>query len=265
MMTLYGTWLRANVNLGFMVFLLMSFMLVLLRSRFDSAERYAAGIDGVVLSMRPERFNHTQHVLAQLGLRVVQRVPPSFQSMEVNRSLEAFVGSRREHNPTSLKVWSNQMAFEDAMEEFVVQAARSKRWRFFLEDDVALHPSITYEHAKVLIAKGLGIADGDGFVYLGICGPSCEGSRVLEGQVEAARCAGTCAHAFGFQAWAAAKFLEHLRSSETRNIYMDQNLLNYGRQVKKAWVVGSNLKSPVAGDHVGLLYQDRLTFPTTIG
>jgi hypothetical protein len=86
MMTPYGTWLRANVNLGFMVFLL--------RSRFDSAERYAAGIDGVVLSMRPDRFNHAQHVLTQLGLRVVQRVPPSFQSMEVNRSLEAFVGSR---------------------------------------------------------------------------------------------------------------------------------------------------------------------------
>jgi hypothetical protein len=265
MMTPYGTWLRANVNLGFMVFFLMSFLLVLLRSRFDSAERYAAGIDGVVLSMRPDRFNHAQHVLTQLGLRVVQREPPSFQSVEVNRSLEAFIGSRDQHSPTSLKAWSNQMAFEGALEEFAVEEARSKRWRFFLEDDVALHPDVTYEHTKVLIAKGLGIADGDGFVYLGICGPSCEGSRVLEGQVEAARCAGPCSHAFGFQAWAAAQFLEYVRSSETRNIYMDQNLLNYGRQVKKAWVLGSNLKSPVAGDHVGLLYQDRLTFPTTMG
>jgi hypothetical protein len=215
--------------------------------------------------MRSERFNHTQHVLAQLGLHVVQRVPPGFQSMEVDRSLESFVGSRRQHSPTKLKVWSNQMAFEDAMEEFVVEEGRSKRWGFFLEDDVALNPGVTYEYAKVLIAKGLAMADEDGFVYLGICGPFCEGGRVLDGQVEAARCAGTCAHAFGFQAWAAAKFLEHLRRSEKRNIYMDQILLNYGKQVKKAWVLGSNLKSPVAGDHVGLLYQDRLTFPTTIG
>ena len=80
-----------------------------------------------------------------------------------------------------------------------------KKWRFFFEDDLALNPNITAEHGKVLIAKGLELADEDGFVYLGLCGPSCEDSRViLDQDVEAASCAGTWAHAFGFQARTAA-------------------------------------------------------------
>ncbi|KAG0563995.1 hypothetical protein KC19_8G074400 [Ceratodon purpureus] len=273
--TFSSTSLRGLMNSAFVFFLLvMSFLVLALQwngtLNFSTIINVAQGsqdVDGVVLSMKPERFNHTQHVLAQIGLRVVQRVPLSFQSKEVNESLCSFVGSPRD-NSMNLKVWSNQMAFVNAMEEFVREAntATPKRWRFFFEDDVALNPNITSEQAKVLLAKGLEVADEDGFVYLGLCGPHCEESRLLDEHVEAARCYGACAHAFGLQANAAAKFLQHLENTKKeREIYMDQRLLNYGKKVKRVWVLGTNLQSPSDHAHVGLLYQDRIRFPTTIG
>lgn len=76
-------------------------------------------LDGVVLSMKPERFQHTKEVLESIGLKVTQKVPPSYQSKDVDRSLESFVGSRAFHTSVFLKVWSNRMAFLEALEEFV--------------------------------------------------------------------------------------------------------------------------------------------------
>ena len=260
-----------------MVFFLMSSLVVLLvlwDGRF-TAVRIAILREsspdlyyGVVLSMKPERFNHTQQVLTPVGFRVDQKWPPRYKSEEVDKSLESYIGSRELHNTINLKVWSNQMAFVSAMTDFVKEAntRTPKKWRFFFEDDLALNPNITADHGKVLIAKGLELADEDGFVYLGLCGPSCEDSRViLDQDVEAARCAGTCAHAFGFQARTAAKFLQNMNGIKIGEIYMDQILLAYGRQLKKVWLVGSNLRSPADGGHCGLLYQDRIQYPTTIG
>jgi hypothetical protein len=234
-------------------------------------------LDGVVLSMKDERFQHTKKVLESLGMKVTQKVPPSYLSKDVDRGLESFVGSRAFHTSVFLKVWSNRMAFLDALEEFVQDSScTDKTWRFFFEDDIAIHPSATSDRAKLLVAKGVKLAEKDGFLYLGICGPNCTlpGSR-LDKEIEAARCAGTCAHAFGFQRWKAGEFLTEMSALTLKGpggpvllgFYFDRYMYEFGNQVHRIWVVGSNLKSPVTSvrDHYGLLFQDRALYPSTIG
>jgi len=128
----------------------------------------------------------------------------------------------------------------------------------------------------VLVAKGLKLAEKDGFIYLGICGPDCSNPpSPLDKGVEAARCAGTCAHAFGFQQWKAGEFLTEMSGLTLKGVegpvilgfYFDRYMYEYGKQVQKIWLVGSNLKSPVTSvlDHFGLLFQDRALYPSTIG
>lgn len=233
-------------------------------------------LDGVVLSMKPERFQHTKEVLESIGLKVTQKVPPSYQSKDVDRSLESFVGSRAFHTSVFLKVWSNRMAFLEALEEFVQDSSiTDKTWRFFFEDDISVHPTLTSDRSKLLVAKGIKLAEKDGFLYLGICGPNCTlpGSP-LDKEIEAARCAGTCAHAFGFTRWKAGKFLTEMSALTLKGpagpvlygFYFDRYMYEYGNQVQRVWVVGSNLKSPVTSvnDHYGLLFQDRALYPSTI-
>jgi hypothetical protein len=230
--------------------------------------------NGVVLSMRDVRFNHTKHVLARLGINATQKVPHSFKSKEVDRSLEKFTGNRNYHTDLNLKVWSNRMAFIEVLEEFVLDTdAQYNSWRFFFEDDVELHPSLSDEEAQLVLARGMALANTDGIVFLGICGPSWGEIQGLNEHVQAAKCAGTCAHAFGFQQWKAAKFLSLMTTLNLEGgdpvvlgFYFDRYLHAFGRFVHQYWLLGSNLKSPVDSiwDHFGLLYQDRATFNSEI-
>lgn len=231
--------------------------------------------DGVVLSMNDVRFSHTRHVLALLGFKVARAIPPSYLSKEVDQGLERYVGSRGFHTSAFLKVWSNRMAFMKALEEFVHDSeCTSDTWRFFFEDDIAIHPNVTSARGRLLLAIGVKLAEDDGFMFLGICGPNCTEARLIDKNVEAARCAGTCAHAFGFQKWKAAAFLTEMNGLTLTGVegpvvlgfFFDRYMYAYANQVRKAWVVGSNLRSPVRSvvDHFGLLFQDRTRFKTSI-
>jgi hypothetical protein len=190
-------------------------------------------------------------------------------------------GSREYHTDQNLKVFSNRMAFVSAMQAFVDDDSVGwDSWRFFFEDDISLHPSLTPDQAKEALAKGLALAAGDGAIYLGICGPKCSAgavhlrikrrSNAHSVSVDAAQCSGTCAHAFGFKKWKAIGFLLHMNNlemeSEYKRMYFDRVLLAYALQVHRIWVVGSNLRSPAKGisDHFGILFQDRDAFHSTI-
>lgn len=239
-------------------------------------ERLGQTYDGIVLSMNDNRFTHTKDVLKKLDIRAVQKVPLSHRSEAVDKGLDTFVGSQSYHNDELLKVWSNRMAFIDSFEAFVSDTTCDRNtWRFFFEDDIQLHPSLSSREAKISVARGLALAHKDGAVYLGICGPKCSDSQGLGNGVEARRCSGTCAHAFGFQKWKMREFLSTMsdltmvdpnQPTLLVGIYMDRYLWAFGTQVHKIWVLGGNLKSPVASvdDHFGMLYQDRATFHSEI-
>ena len=239
-------------------------------------ERLGQTYDGIVLSLNNNCFTHTKGVLKKLDIRAVQKVPLSYRSEAVDKGLETFVGSRSYHKDEYLKVWSNRMAFIDSFEDFVFDTTCDhSTWRFFFEDDIQLHPSVSSREAKQILARGLALAHKDGAVYLGICGPKCSDSQGLDKGVEARRCTGACAHAFGFQKWKMREFLSTMSGLsllEPENptflagIYLDRYLLAFGTQVHKIWVLGGNLKSPVGSvdDHFGMLYQDRATFHSEI-
>lgn len=132
---------QATFGIRFLVHVLValfviSFWGILLqyRGRILEARRPEVGqiLNGVVLSMKDVRFNHSRSVLQSLGIEVVQKVPPSFESKEVDQGLERHVGSRNYHTAMFLKVWSNRMAFLECMEEFVLDpTATTHTWRFF--------------------------------------------------------------------------------------------------------------------------------------
>eukprot|EP00597_Dinobryon_sp_UTEXLB2267_P018366 CAMPEP_0201109922 /NCGR_PEP_ID=MMETSP0812-20130820/68344_1 /ASSEMBLY_ACC=CAM_ASM_000668 /TAXON_ID=98059 /ORGANISM="Dinobryon sp., Strain UTEXLB2267" /LENGTH=157 /DNA_ID=CAMNT_0047372137 /DNA_START=414 /DNA_END=887 /DNA_ORIENTATION=+ len=125
---------------------------------------------------------------------------------------------------------------------------------------------------------------GDGILYLGLCrhdNSICEALLPseqlphLDNKVAFQRCSGGCAHAFGVVKWKAPFLLSVLESlhneySDYNDFhYFDVGLRTFGQLVHPILLAGSNLPSPLLGhkpyNHVGLFYQDRGKFPTTIG
>ena len=231
-------------------------------------------LHGYIVSNKEHRYNSSKKVLEKLGLVTHQYVPLSYKSDTIRKAMEEFhAGNRRYQTDTYKKVFSNRMAFTDMFQQFVddPQAARAS-WRFFFEDDVALHPSLTTSLAHKVLAQGLEIAAGDGILYLGICGPRlCEKKKVvLSPPIEAMRCAGACTHAFGLTKWKTGQFLAYMdklkmhKNANVTSMYFDQLMRTYGEQVHRIWVLGSNLRSPQMVNHFGLVFQDRTNYPSVI-
>ncbi|KAG0580258.1 hypothetical protein KC19_4G160700 [Ceratodon purpureus] len=231
-------------------------------------------LHGYIISNKERRYNSSKVVLDKLGLVSHQHVPLSYKSDAIRKAMEDFhVGNQRYLTDRYKKVFSNRMAFAHLFQDFFDDPkAAPASWRFFFEDDVALHPSLTKALAQKVLARGLEVAAGDGILYLGICGPNrCEKKTVvLSSPVEAMRCAGACTHAFGLTKWKTGGLLAYMDKLKTPNnvnvsvMYFDQLLRTYGEQVHRIWVLGSNLKSPQMNNHYGLVYQDRTNYPSVI-
>lgn len=231
-------------------------------------------LHGYIISNKGQRYNSSKTVLESLGVVSHQYVPLSYKSDTIRNAMEEFhVGDQKYLTDRYKKVFSNRMAFTHLFKQFVddPQAAPAS-WRFYFEDDVALHPALTKSLAQKVLARGLQVAARDGMLYLGICGPNrCEKTKaVLSQGVEARRCAGSCTHAFGLTKWKTRGFLAYMDKLKTpRNVnvtsmYFDQLMRTYGEQVHRIWVLGSNLKSPQMKNHFGLVFQDRTNYPSVI-
>ena len=230
---------------------------------------------GWVVSNKEHRYNHSKTVLEQLGILPNQYIPEHYQSQVIQRAMEDYhAGNQKYLTDKYKKVFSNRLAFTDLFQKFVNDtSADVGSWRFFFEDDVALHPFLTQSLARRLLARGMEVAAADGILYLGICGPSKSREKVVlsnPGPVEATRCSGACTHAFGLTKWKTGGFLTYmdkLRMPEDANVtsmYFDQLMQAYGEQVHKIWVLGSNLVSPQEKNHIGMVFQDRTNYPSVI-
>lgn len=223
---------------------------------------------GYIVSNKEQRYNHSKAVLAKLGIVSHQYVPLSYKSDAIRKAMEEYRAGNRKHlTDRYKKVFSNRMAFTYLFQQFEDDPhAALDSWRFFFEDDVALHPSLTKSLAQKVLARGLEVAAKDGILYLGICGPKdCKKKVVLlASPVEAKQCAGACTHAFGLTKWKTRSFLTDMHKLNVTSMYFDQVLRTFGEQVHKIWVLGSNLKSPQAKNHYGLVFQDRRSYPSII-
>lgn len=223
---------------------------------------------GYVVSNKEQRYNHSKAVLEKLGIVSHQYVPLSYKSDAIRQAMEEYRAANHKYRLTDRykKVFSNRMAFTYLFQQFVDDPhAAVDSWRFFFEDDVALHPSLTKSFAQQVLARGLEVASGDGILYLGICGPKdCKKKVVLASHVEAKQCAGACTHAFGLTKWKTRSFLSYMDKLNVTSMYFDQFMRTFGEQVHKIWVLGSNLKSPQTKNHYGLVFQDRTHYPSII-
>ena len=230
-------------------------------------------LHGYIISGVKERYEYASTVLKKFDITPHHYVPYSYKSQLVYDEMEKFNNGTKFHGaPKNLKMFSNRMAHTSMLFDFVSdQTAKINSWRFFFEDDIEIHPNVSVTEARLALARGLELGSADGIVYLGICGPgSVEGlPRTLVSGIIAERTYGTCTHAYGVTKWRAEGMLSHIdkveASNEKYHMYYDALTKSYGKTVTKAYILGMNLKSPVPGvDHRGLIYQNRLKYPSFI-
>lgn len=235
----------------------------------QSAEFDYTKWNGYIVSNKEERYNHSREVLTKLGIIPHHYVPLSYKSDAVKQAMEEYGAGKNRKQLTDRykKVFSNRLAFTNLFRDFVNDPrAALDSWRFFFEDDIALHPSLSEELAQKVLGRGLEVAARDGVLYLGICGPKdCKRKVVvLKSPVEAKQCAGSCTHAFGLTKRKTKSFLADMHKLNVSSMYFDQVMRSFGEQVHKIWILGSNLRSPQAKNHYGLVFQDRRRYPSII-
>ena len=273
---------------------LLFLLLLLLKPLPQAAEGGQAGgcfgtnLSAVVLSIHHHRFLHTRNILAQLNFDVMHEKPIGYDSpylQELYNSLEMFKGIPLDQE-WQRKTFSNYATFRRAIQGFANEPEElscAEDWRFFFEDDIALHPGAPSPVCS--IRRGMELARTEGIVYLGICGSACfPWNKELHQGVNFERCYGTCAHAFGVTKWKAGKILDTLlllqkEMSAIQRLALDCGLFEYGRRIQPIFTIGTNLNRTHEiygknganesipgpdGDHSGIFYQDRKRYPTTI-
>lgn len=237
-------------------------------------------LHGYILSAVKSRYEYASSVLQKFNIIPHHYVPYSYKSQLVYDEMESYNNSTMFHgDPHNLKMFSHRMAHTGMLYDFVNDhTAKMNSWRFFFEDDIEIHPNVSAAEARASLAKGLELGSGDGILYLGICGPGkvTEPPESLTPGIFARRTHGTCTHAYGVTKWRAQGMLSHIDkvklrvppgSKDPRKGYMFYDFVTraYGETVTKAWILGMNLKSPVPDvNHWGLVYQDRLKYPSFI-
>lgn len=149
---------------------------------------------------------------------------------------------------------------------------------FIFEDDIALHDNLTHSDARRAVLRGMDLAREDGLLYLGGCWPSCsQWDRKPEwtNTVKFEKCSNMCTHALAVTKRKAATLMAQLRESMVLAIgedghwpygyVIDQMLHMYSKQNNGTWTVGSNMLAPGNDVHIGIFYQNRKAFHSTIG
>ncbi len=147
------------------------------------------------------------------------------------------------------------------------------------EGDVALHDNVSHADARQAVLHGMDLAREDGLLYLGGCFPRCAGGPDGEqwlSNTRFERCSNKCTHALAVTKRKAATLMADLRESmladagpDGSTLYLgyliDQMLSTYSAHHNGTWTVGTNFAAPGNGWHIGIFYQDRKAFQTTIG
>ena len=173
-------------------------------------------------------------------------------------------------SPQDRKYFSNRLAFLKAIEVQIAHSteystvSRELDWVFFFEDDIKLHESFqSPKQAMQTIITGMKLAT-NGMVFLGICGMHWNDDTIITINSNQYRnCTGYCAHAFGIARWKLQSFLDYITPFKYQVSAFDMVLLRYASNHPMV-LVGSNLTSPENSEHIGMFYQNRLKFNSTI-
>ena len=244
-----------------------------------------------VISLDNIRYAHTRGILESLHATVTRHHPIAFDepALVARAKAAVFRGSSMPSNDKNeevktMKAFSNRQAFEDILHNFVSSdhSIAPDEWLFLFEDDISLHPTLTAHAAIELISEGMHRAQhSSGLLLLGLCRPQCEvntedtsdgDQRISNIDPRFSTCHGTCAHAFGITRKRALDLLHSLHVMTTKSHpndtmlrnYFDQMLCEFSKSVG-GLLVGAHLVSPNDKMQVGILFQDRDLFPSSIG
>lgn len=205
-------------------------------------------VNGYVLSVNQARLTRMQHLLHHLHVRPVHLPPVPLDDPQIVNATKFAHKRIYSQLLTSTRFWQHQCTTKND-------------WVLVFEDDCALHPSLNAEQFVRAVQEGFQRYRDYGFFYLGLCGPTFEGPSVdVGGGVEARNAYGSCAHAYAIYCPKAPLLLQSLPISEDFWI-LDVQLREGWRNSGGVPLLGWNLISPQAADHVGLLFQDRHELP----
>ncbi len=150
---------------------------------------------------------------------------------------------------------------------------------FVFEGDIALHDNVSHADARRAVLHGMDLARADGLLYLGGCFTRCAGGAAEAqwlGNTRFERCSNKCTHALAVTKRKAATLMADLHESmrveagpNGSTLYLgyiiDQMLSTYSAHYNGTWTVGTNLFAPGNDLHIGMFYQDRKAFHSTIG
>ena len=184
--------------------------------------------------------------------------------------------------PPGLKKTYSHMVSTRAVLQTIANDPRMGWWdaSLLIEDDIALTQGILADQVMGITKHVVALANRTrvGLFYLGMClttdraEDSCDPPLQDVDGVVFRPCSGRCAHAWGVQKWRAGWLYDELlmRASARRefppdNAFWDM-LLHYGTDKHgRPVVAGANLGHVRAErGHIGVFYQDRLTFPSEI-
>ena len=192
--------------------------------------------------------------------------------------------SRIHTGPTLImkKFSSNLLAFVELW-TYVIPEQSSKdpyEWSFIFEDDVNfINPTrvslLSYTNALQQLMNDPEIQRKDGFIYLGICGPTFfNTTRTIVTNMQAdanetlvsQKGPGFCLHASGITAKRARLFWTEISSYRPNlDLSLDKQLNDYSiRSNTYFYTFGSNFLYPPGTGHYGIAYQDRGRFTTTV-
>ena len=224
----------------------------------------------VIISNKKTRFQHTKEVLESLDFfaDIQHKLPVDYNSARIQDELVALgfgnAGGR------TRKAMSLKLTHFDVMRDFYNSSTYDMNdWLFLFEDDIQLHDKIA--DPSTLLEKGVEAAAMDGILFLGFCGPFCDGrSFVVHDNVEVRKCSGYCSHAYAIVKWKIKFFLavfDILRDDfklDENIVHVDWWLQKYAKRVSPIMLLGSNLPSPCDPSHLGVFFQDRRIFNSTL-
>lgn len=226
-----------------------------------------SNLQGHVVSSVQSRYDLVAGALTNMSIQPRQFVPRYISNGPVQWPM---VESDRAFKGKDWETVSKKMAFLQLLFEFVSDREASiNSWRFFFEDDMLLHPALEPRAAREAINAGMKLSNGDGVMFLGLCGPhECVPTgKYLHQGLKASQCNTQCSHAFGFTQWKAAGFLSVLTDLQqpadydsTRPLTFDDLIHAYVAKVHMVWALGSNLNHPAFApdsNHTGIFYQDQ--------
>lgn len=190
------------------------------------------------------------------------------------------------------RTMSNKLSFVDLWRDIAADSSREEHdWTFVFEDDVAVAteanatsggggsaPVFNISDYGPLLRELLSnrrVRDVDGIVYLGSCGPTFPPTPdpVLrhgpDGFLTSRRQHGFCMHATGVTKWRArSMYADVVSFVQQPNQQVDALDVSMNSWAKRSgiypYLFGADRTSPQARDHRGLVYQDRISHPTTI-